>query len=80
MEINEIMERLFGTIAPVGETYEDNKRYENIGNIEKLLNYAIEELLDGYDYIGSIRHSEYKIAKECKEILINLKEKLDDVL
>ena len=80
MEINEIMERLFGTIAPVGETNEDQRRLENVDKIETALNYIIEELLNGYDYIGSNRISEYKIAEKAKDILIDLKNKLVDTL
>lgn len=80
MEINEIMERLFGTITPVGETYEDQKRLENIDRLETALNYIIEELINAYDYIGSNKYSELKIAEVSKEILVYLKNKLQDTL
>lgn len=80
MEFEEIMERLLGNIAPVGETNEDNKRFENIENYEIALNYIIEELLNAYDYIGSFKYSERRIAIGSKEILICLKEKLEDTL
>lgn len=78
MEIKDIIEKLIGNIAPVGETNEDNERYENIDNLEEVLNYVVEQLLDGYQYIGSRKASELKIANRCAGILIELAEKLSD--
>lgn len=80
MSIEEIMEKLFGTIGPVGETYEDQKRLENIDRLETALNYIIEELINAYNYIESNKYSELKIAEASKEILVYLKNKLKDTL
>lgn len=80
MSIEEIMEKLFGTIEPVGETYEDQKRLENIDRLETALNYIIQELINAYEYIESNKYSELKIAEASKEILVYLKNKLKDTL
>lgn len=80
MEIEEIMKRLFGSITPVGETYEDQKRLENIDRLEIALYYIIEELINAYDFIESNKYSELKIAEASKEILDYLKDKLNDTL
>ena len=69
MEIEEILERLFGKIKPVGETNEDNKRYENIENYKKALNFIFSSLEKASLYADRKEYSMQKIGKECKEFL-----------
>lgn len=76
MSITEIFNKLCGNITPVGETNEDNKRYENIQNYYELLCYIISSLEIASEYKYRQEYSMQKIGKECDEILkeIGLKE------
>lgn len=68
MSISQILKKLFGEIIPVGETNEDNKRFNNIENYYEALSFIISELQNCAD-IKSNHYSVNKISKECKDIL-----------
>ena len=78
MSIEEILKRLFGRIAPVGETNEDNRRYENIENYYEALNFIIKELKYVSKYKDRNEYSMQKIGKECLNILQQLKIDIDE--
>lgn len=69
MEIKEILERLLGKIEPVGETNEDNKRFENLDRYREVLNFIIDRLLICANYKNDNRYSVNKIGEEAFEIL-----------
>ena len=69
MSVEEILEKLLGKIEPVGETNEDNKRYENIENYKKALNFIFGRLEKASLYADRKEYSMQKIGKECKEFL-----------
>ena len=68
MSISQILRKLFGEIRPIGETYEDGKRYKNIENYYEALCFIIAELQNCAD-IKSNAYSVNKISQECKSIL-----------
>ena len=41
MEIYDIIKKLIGPIDPIGETYEDNERFENLKATTKLVNQLL---------------------------------------
>lgn len=69
MSIEEILEKLLGNIEPVGETNEDDKRYENIENYKKALNFVFSRLEKASLYADRKEYSMQKIGKECNEFL-----------
>ena len=69
MSISEIIGNLFGKITPVGETYQDNVRYENIQNYYEALCYIVSSLRIASQYKDRTEYSMQKIGKECFDIL-----------
>lgn len=69
LSVSEIINRLFGEIYPVGETNEDNKRYENIQNYYEALSHIIACLRIASNYKDRPEYSMQKIGKECYDIL-----------
>ena len=69
MSVSEILGKLFGKITPVGETNEDNIRYENIQNYYEALCYIISSLRIASNYKDRHEYSMQKIGKECYNIL-----------
>lgn len=69
MSITEIFDKLCGKIMPVGETNEDNKRYENIQNYYEALSFIISALRNASEYKDRQEYSMQKIGKECYDIL-----------
>ena len=52
MNIYDVVKKLTGEIKPVGETNEDNKRYENL----KVVTELIEELLKDIHDVEELRN------------------------
>jgi len=48
MEIHDAVKKLVGEIDPVGETNEDNRRYENL----KVMADLVDKLLTDIDYVA----------------------------
>ena len=69
MSVEEILEKLLGKIKPVGETNEDNNRYENIENYKKACNFIFSRLEEASLYADRKEYSMQKIGKECNEFL-----------
>ena len=80
MEIEEIIRKLFGYINPIGETTEDNRRYENLINYKKIINYVIDELAECARYKNSIQYSEQRSGEKAFDILEENLEYIKDVL
>lgn len=72
MSITDIFNKLCGKIIPIGETNEDNIRYENIENYYELLCHIISLLKIASEYKDRQEYSMQKIGKECYEILKEL--------
>jgi len=79
MEIEEIINKLFGYINPVGETNEDNKRYKNLDNYRRVVDYVIEELVECARYKNSNQYSVQRSGEEAFNILNTQLEYLQDV-
>lgn len=69
MSITDIFDKLCGKIFPLGETYEDNNRYENIENYYELLCHIISSLRIASEYKDCPEYSRQKIGQECYNIL-----------
>lgn len=69
MSISDILGKLFGKIVPVGETNQDNIRYENIQNYYEALCYIVSTLRIASQYKDRQEYSMQKIGKECFDIL-----------
>jgi len=48
MEIYDVVKKLVGEIEPVGETYTDNARFENL----KVMTELVDSLVKDIDYVG----------------------------
>ena len=48
MEIYDVVIKLVGPVKPVGETYEDDRRFENL----KVLTALVDKLLTDIDTVG----------------------------
>lgn len=48
MEIYDVVKRLVGEIDPVGETNEDDRRYENL----KVMTELVDKMLTDIDYVA----------------------------
>ena len=59
----DVVKKLIGEINPVGETYEDNKRFENLKAMCELLN-EIHTAVDNVAYEYRDRH-EFSIKRAC---------------
>lgn len=54
MELNDIVLKLIGPVEPIGETYEDNRRYKNLEELIKLVDhllYNIDVVATGKDRV-----------------------------
>lgn len=69
MSITEIINKLCGKIIPVGETNEDDVRFENIQNYYEILSHTISILRIASQYKDRQEYSMQKIGKECYDIL-----------
>ena len=75
MEIYDIVKKIVGEIKPIGETTEDNKRFENL----KVMAHLVSQLLDDIDEVASGKNRyEYSIkhAGEYAEKFLNGLERL----
>lgn len=72
MDIYEVVKKLVGKIVPIGETYEDNERYENL----KIITVLVDRLLTDIDYIaGEEKRHEFsrkRAGKFAREFLNKL--------
>lgn len=69
MEIEEIIDKLFGEIQPLCETNEDNERFENLYTYQRIYDYLTNELIECAKWKNDYRYSAKKIGKKAYEIL-----------
>jgi len=63
MEIVDVARKLVGEINPIGETHEDNRRYENL----KVLCEVADTILSSISEVASYEHRiEYSIKRSGK--------------
>lgn len=78
MEVN--LYNVLGRIEPLGETTEDDKRYDNIENYDKLLSWLLSELEQVATYRNSKHYSEQKIGQRAYKLLRHFQYEIEDVL
>ena len=69
MEIEEILERLLGRIAPTGQHYEDERRLENVENYEIVLRFVVKNLKEASLSKDRPQASMQEIGQKCFDIL-----------
>ncbi len=69
MEIEEILERLFGNIQPLCDQTQDDIRYENLDIYSKVFDFIIEELIESAKWKNDNRYSANRIGEKAFEIL-----------
>ena len=68
MTLLEIVLKLTGQIRPVGETNEDNRRYENLEELLDLTNELLKEIDSvAYNYRNDSRYSIKRAAERCSK-------------
>lgn len=81
MNIETIIEKLFGSIKVYGITEYDSQSIENLSKIKIILNYLIIQLSDNSrDYIDSKKYSENLVANYSFDILKELQEYIEDII
>lgn len=81
MNIETIIEKLFGNIKVHGITEYDKQSIENLGKIKIILNYLINQLSDNSrNYIDSKRYSENLVANYSFDILKELQEYIENTI
>lgn len=80
MEIDRILEKLFGEIYPYGDTNIDVERYENLSNYRIALDYIINRLRECANFNNDNRASCQNIGYEAYNILFNEKQYIDECL
>ncbi len=70
MEIHEIVKKLVGEINPIGETREDDKRFENLKVMTELVENLIADIDNvAYRYENNYQFSMKRASKFAKEFL-----------
>lgn len=76
----EIVKKLIGNIAPIGETSADNKRFLNLSDHLILTSDLIEDIIMVSENINRQEHSMNKAGKEAYNYLKNLNNNLTELL
>ena len=79
VKIDEILNKLLGKIQPTGSHDIDMERLGNIENYNDALFYIIKELVKASKYIGDYRASMCQLGESANNILLELKETLEDI-
>ena len=79
MKIEEVLSKLLGKINPTGSHEIDMERLSNIENYNDVLFYIAKELLEASKYKNDYRSSMCQIGERANEILLGLKETLEDI-
>ena len=58
MELYDVVKKLVGEIDPVGETNEDDRRFENL----KTLTELVDKLLSDIDYVNTRNSKRYEYS------------------
>lgn len=79
MNIDEILNKLLGDIQPLADSSIDGERICNIENYNDAIYFLVKELLEASKWKNDYRQSAREIGKQCNNILLQLKETLEDV-
>ena len=73
MEIYDVVMKLIGPVTPVGESNEDNLRYENLKNFTELMD-QIHSAIDDISYTckNDHRYSVKRAGQHCDKFLTDL--------
>lgn len=80
MSFDEILYRLLGSIQPLADESIDGERLCNIENYNDVLYFIVKELQEAAKWKDDKRSSAQKIGKECNQILLDLKETLEEMI
>jgi hypothetical protein len=78
MNIIDVIRKLIGRIEPIGETNEDNTRYENLREYEIVLAGLVSDVFIVAKAKDRCEYSMYRSGKYAYEILTELKRWIDN--
>lgn len=67
-----IVKRLVGPLDPIGDSWVDEKRYENLLHMIDVVNDLVDEIKSISEYAKSHEYSVQKIGKQAKSFLYDL--------
>jgi hypothetical protein len=79
MEYYEIIKKLIGPCAPVGETNEDKRRLEALRETICLVDLLVADIKEAASSKNRREDSMKKIGKEAQEFLDELRESLEEL-
>jgi len=72
MTVKDVVNKIIGEINPVGEHYEDEKRFENLKEMCELVNELVSQIDDVATLNdGRVEHSRNRAGKFASEFLSN---------
>ena len=77
-EIIKIIESLNGSIEPIGETNTDNQRFENLKNMEKIMNCLLDDIQFLIPRRNSCEYSVQRAGIEAVRYLLDVRENIND--
>ena len=77
-EIIKIIDALNGSISPVGETNVDNQRYDNLKNLENIINCFLDDIQMLIPNRNSYEYSVQRIGNEAVEYLQRVRENINE--
>lgn len=80
MEIDEIINKLFGDIMPLADQRIDDERYENLVNYETAFESMMWELIECAKWKNDNRYSANRIGEKAYEILNRVVDTIQDEL
>ena len=69
MDIYDVVTKLIGPIDPVGETYEDKKRYENLKEMTDLVDGLMRDIYHVSRNVERVEHSMNKAGTHAQSFL-----------
>lgn len=73
MEIYDVVMKLIGPVSPIGESDEDNRRYENLKNLTQLMDSIHTEIDDiSTLYRNDHRYSMKRAGEYCNKFLTDM--------
>lgn len=76
--VTEICEKLIGHIDSIGETNYDNESYNNLDEVDNLVSFYLNQLLDNERRRNVSEYSIRKITDKSNKILNEYREMLKD--
>lgn len=77
-DVPEVCGKLIGHIDAVGETNYDNESYNNLDEVNNLILFYLEQLLDNENRRNTHQYSVSRIADESNRILNEYREMLKE--